>query len=228
MVSPGTTLAHAAITVSTESPRHACRIRSSCPRFSSTTGSRASAASRRRSGEQRRHAGGGILRVELRDDVVDGRPISGAAGHARPRRVDAVEDVLGGRLAGEQAEPLGSRTGGADRGTRRSPGSCAWTGCGRRCAANDSPVTGSLPPASIWSEAGDRGPAAPRRAPRVPQDALGLPRGEGGELFGEGLGVAGELERLQRQHGRRRVVAVRAAGLGREPGDEHVGAERRG
>ena len=83
-------------------------------------------------------------------------------------------------------------------------------------------MTGSSPPISI------RGPRAPPPPPAEPaavlEDPLRLPGGQVAELLGERLGVARELEGLDGQDGRRRVVAV-AAPLGGEAGDDHVGPE---
>ena len=76
----------------------------------------------------------------------------------------------------------------------------------------------------------DRAGAAAAAAPAaesaaVLENPLGLPGGQLADLLGKRLRVARELERLDGQDRRRRVVAV-AAPLGREPGDDHVGPER--
>lgn len=60
----------------------------------------------------------------------------------------------------------------------------------------------------------------------VLKDAFGLPRLQAlGELLGVGFGVAGEFEGLDGKDGGGRVVAVGAAGLGRETGQNDVGLE---
>src|SRR5205085_3487404 len=59
----------------------------------------------------------------------------------------------------------------------------------------------------------------------VPEEAARLPRRHGLELIGERVRIAGELERLDREHRRGRVVAVAALAGRREAGDEHVGLE---
>ena len=135
----------------------------------------------------------------------------GAAGHAGPGGVDAVEDVLRRRLAGQERERVGARARRLRRRRRscRSPGSCASPGCARRSSPNGSPETGSLPPISIRSEPAAATAAAAESA-AVLEDPLRLPGGQLAELLGERLRVAGELERLDGQDGRRRVVAVAA------------------
>ena len=106
-VSPGTTSARAP-RCPTSRPRHAWRIRSSCARLSLTTGS---ARAARRAAAQRSSAGtlaAGSCALNCAMTSSASRADLGAARHAAPRRVHAVEDVLRRRFAGEQLKRFGS------------------------------------------------------------------------------------------------------------------------
>ena len=182
------------------------------------SGQRGEAAAQR---QQRGHAGGGILRVVLRGDLASQAADLGPAGHAVPSGVDAVEDVLARRIAVEKFEGFQPWSATAAVGeTAHTLGLVHRAAVrrdfckqlpGHRVAASDVELQGAL-----------RNRAAGAAAEAILENAPGLPGRQGAELFRKRLGIAGELEGLQGQDGRCRVVTVGAARLRREAGDEHV------
>ena len=136
-------------------------------RFSSTTGSAGSERQPLAHRQQRGDAGGGVLGVELRDDLIGQPPDLGAAGHAGPGGIDAVDNVLGRRLAAQERERLGPRAAAPPPPPPKLPKPWIW--CIDRLrpamAPSGSPVTGSLPPISIRTDPAPPPPPPPRPNP---------------------------------------------------------------
>ena len=177
--------------------------------------------------EERGDGGRRNFRVEFRRGVL-GEPVYlGATGHAVPGHVHAVHEVLRGGLAAHQDKSLDAGAAGRPRGKEAEAlglvhaatavGEGAKRLAGHRIAAADVQLDG---------RSGQHGAAA-ARTKSVPDHALRLPRGQAlCELIGERLGVGRELEGLDGEDGRGRVMAVAAAaGRDREARDDDVGPE---
>src|ERR1017187_6185135 len=189
-------------------------IRSSSRRFSSTTGSAARAASCPCSASRAGTLAEGSSRLNCAITPSAIRPTSAAPGtrphvESTPSRMSPVAGSPASSLNDSKRGPLPMIA------AAKFPRPCVLC-MDRLCAAiepNDSPVTGD------GLAAASAGPAV------VPEDPPGLPGGQRPELVGERLGIAGEPEGLEGEGRRGRVVAVRCAGLGREPRDEHIRPE---
>jgi hypothetical protein len=189
--------------------------------------------------EQRGHGRGRVLGIEGRDRLVARARDLGAARHAVPGRVHAVEEIGRRRVAGEQHERLDPRAlvhgRGADAEALRpvhatAPGRDRRERLARdRIPAPDLDLHHAWPIRHVRGQAGDGHAAARIRRPGaladVVDDAARLPGPELTELLGKRRGVGGEPERFDGENGRRGVVPVRGRGLRGEPRDDHVRAE---
>ena len=151
----------------------------------------------------------------------------GATGETLPRDVDAIEEVLRGGCAGEEEELLFVRAaggaGGEEAEALRLVHAATFVGDGAEGFAGDRIIARDVHREGRAGEA----VGAAVAAEAVPDYARGLPDGEAlRELLGVGAGIAGEFERLHREHAGRSVVAVAAAaGRDGETRDDHIGPE---
>ena len=176
-VSPGTTSARSA-TVSTSRPRHASMMRSSCSRLSITSGSAGSPARLRRIASSARTRAGASCALNAAISSSTARAIPAPPGtrfHVRstPSKRSFAGMSPASSTNGSTREP--SLTGGPI-----APKPCVLCMPRLRFAmdANDSPVTGSRPPTSIFVTPGPSGTSAgmPATAKLPPGFAAAAPR----------------------------------------------------
>jgi hypothetical protein len=190
-------------------------------------------------GQQRMHARGPVLRVELRDLLVERPRDLGAARHAVPRHIHAVEEILRRHVSGEQHERLDPRPlahGRADIAEAlRLVHAAAAVGdrcvrlAGHRIPAAHVQLHHARTIGHVGGHAGNRHVGAGIRRGAAPADVVDdaprLPRLERAELLGKRPGIGGEPKRFDGEHRGRGVMTVRGRGLRRESRDDHVRAE---
>ena len=165
--------------------------------------------------QQRGHARGGVLRVELRDRLVDQprrsrrRPARGSTSCPRRRGDPVVAGSPPSSTNGSIREP--SSTGAGCR--CRSPASCAWHGCGRRSTRTIRPTPDRRPPTSTFTTPDY--PARSRVSPRRPSRHPDSPRRRPGRRCGRCVGLArASARRAAREtpRARRRARTLRRRG----------------